>query len=783
MDPGIEKMMEFAKRQRMRARLPPPEEMEEACKQFFESKWKRKQKMNDDQARLAAQSLRYCLSVTRENEEKGESAQYLLGYQSIHQASKTLLRDTNTSDAAIDFARTLYEVASTLHRTNSIVRTQTAFQAYIHTLSLGHGSAQQARELVMEREKYAAVTAVKSNSTEQATLLDDESEATGVPEGSTRDSDGLSSMTRGLDVLWPLVLRGFVYEGNEDEVLRTLAMIDDRGLQQHREIMGIMLDFSINRNDVNGIKQWWASYSRRWQTAHQQEFEGSPELQRSDELFGEKLNKVLKWCLTRDEVEYGQEIVRQIMINSPAKPVWDAVFIWAAGTKKSVDEIDRMMSVMEKSNESISNPTLWRTPDIATINGLVEFAISRNDPYMAERFIALGKDRKIQPDARTYVLQMDYRLGVDDVDGALIAYKNLQSMDLSSNDDVQTVNRLVVALCKTQRHDFDTIMNVAADLSDRRVRFEAATVTALSLLHLQRDEFHDVVDLLNTHAFHYSSNERASIRSAIVDFALNPNSSTAQAWESYTILRSVFDELPRPERTELMTSFFGRERPDMGVHVFQNMRMHSRADTIPTIDTYVAAFMSLAKLRELESLEVIHNLLKLDYNINVTTYLYNALIIAYTACGEPRKALMFWLDIVASREGPSYNSIHVALRACEKAPFGDMRAKEIWNMLRRRNVELDHGLWASYIAALAGNGDNKLALSTLEEAVEKGEVEVDAFLLGSLFAGAAGQAKQAEVEVWGKENYPDQWATLEAMGIVVQEDFMRYSKIDRSVAP
>ena len=326
-------------------------------------------------------------------------------------------------------------------------------------------------------------------------------------------------------------------------------------------------------------------------------------------------------------------------------------------------------------------------------------------------------------------------------------------------------------------------MKVVADLADRRARFEPLTVSKLSLLHLNRDEVHDVIDLLNTHSYRFSSTERESIRNAILDYCLDKTTPTPRCWDGYTILRSIFDEMPRPQRTDLMVSFFERERPDMAANVFQSMRTHSRPDTIPTIDTYVAAFLGSAKLRDLESLEVIHNQLKLDFNIDTTTYLYNALIIGYTACGKPRRALDFWEDIVASKEGPTYNSIHIALRACEKAPFGDLKAQDIWAKLKKQNVELDQSLWASYVAALAGNGDNELAITTVEKADQNNEVEVDAFLLGSLFAGSPGQDAQAEIEGWAKEKYPQVWAELEKTPLETKENGMRAFKIDRSVTP
>ncbi|KAK3064936.1 hypothetical protein LTR53_018334, partial [Teratosphaeriaceae sp. CCFEE 6253] len=278
-------------------------------------------------------------------------------------------------------------------------------------------------------------------------------------------------------------------------------------------------------------------------------------------------------------------------------------------------------------------------------------------------------------------------------------------MDLPTDEDVPVVNALIIALCSSGRHDFDTVMNVAADLSDRRARFEPTTVATLSLLHLDRDELHDVIDLLHTHAYHYSSTERATVREMLVAHCLDPKTPVARSWDAYAIIRDVFDELSRGPRTQLMTNFFTHDRPDMAVHVFNHMRSHSREDTMPTVDTYVTAFMGAAARHDLESLEVLHNQLKLDFNITLTTHLRNALIIAYTSCGSPRRALSFWDDIVASREGPSYKSVQIALRACERSPFGDLKAQEIWGRLRRMRVDLDPAMWASYVAALAGNGD------------------------------------------------------------------------------
>jgi hypothetical protein len=95
-------------------------------------------------------------------------------------------------------------------------------------------------------------------------------------------------------------------------------------------------------------------------------------------------------------------------------------------------------------------------------------------------------------------------------------------------------------------------------------------------------------------------------------------------------------------------------------------------------------------------------MMKMDSSIEPSTRLYNALMLAYTACDEAYRALNFWTDITNSIEGPTYNSIEIVFRACEKKPFGDKPAREIWNKMRRMEIEVTPEVFSAYVGALAG---------------------------------------------------------------------------------
>jgi hypothetical protein len=762
--PGIEKMMEYAKMKRLQARLPSVEEVAHALRMFTKHKLDKRSgrtAMEDTQAQLVLQSLRYCLE-NRDVLDDTQAKSNLTTGDLAKLARSAAKKPRQLSQAHLDLAKTLYGELDN-SQTRNAKHAVKGLEFYLKSLTWS-GRSSEARELLQKR--------APSNEPDEILTQEAQDDDAFIVEEVDGDKFERSDNLH----LWNSILTGFSQEGNEQELHRTLAIMKEQGVDQNKHTAEVLIRFYITKQDPLGVKEWWNECQRRFTTSGEKGVKIT--------AYQAVVSQVLEWCLSSGNLALGHEIVKDVMSSNPSKPVWDAVLVWGAGTKKSVDEIGRMLDVMQSSNETIPEESEWRIPDSATVNALVRYAITQNDPYMAERFIALGRDRDIQPDAETFILQMDYRLSVNDVDGALVAYKHLQAQDLSTNSDVKAVNRLIVALCTSQRHDFETIMSVVADLSDREASFEAITVSTLSILHLNRDEIHDVIDLLNTHSFGYSSAERASIRQSLVDYCLDSRTTTTRVWDTYTILRSIFDEMPREQRTEIMLSFFRHERADMAVNVFNHMRHHSRTDTMPTDETYVSAFLGCAKLGDLESLEVVHNQLKLDYNITQTTYCRNALIIAYSVCDKPRLALDYWDEIVASKEGPTYNSIHIALRACEKSAFGDLKAQEIWARLRKNNVELDQSMWASYIAALAGNGDNVLAKTALEEAEQNGELEVDAFILGSFFDASPGQMKQADIEIYAEERYPEVWKIVkEEIGWTVDEARMRKVKIDRTVTP
>jgi hypothetical protein len=320
---------------------------------------------------------------------------------------------------------------------------------------------------------------------------------------------------------------------------------------------------------------------------------------------------------------------------------------------------------------------------------------------------------------------MDYRLSINDVEGARTAFDFVKSFQEDREDASPRINRLIQAMCNKKTYSFDTIMDVVDFLGERNGRFEVSTVAALSLLHLNRDEYTDVADLLTTNIKDFSLADRALVRQSVLDLMLDPSTPLSRLWDTYMIFQHIFEEAPRKDRIAIMQRFFDRERPDMAIHVFNHMRRHNSPEVNPDTETYVTALIGCGHTHDDESLAVVNNILKLDLHVEETTRLHNARMIAFFGAGESEKAQAVWDDIIRSDEGPSRNSLLLVFRVCEQSDFGDIRARSVWEMVRRMDVPLDAETVAAYVGALAGNGCDDDARHVVEQCGEELGVDVD----------------------------------------------------------
>ena len=681
LDPGLELMSELTKMLEMGTRPPRPDELAEAFKAFFQARIDAPTPLEDVQVQHAMRTFRHL----RETYDQVEG--FGIGDEELRVAL-----------ASLGSSLSLHASRQSSHNGNSRTHNQLATLLFEELEKRRKRSADRGEMLVPLKEDVLPLIQVFCLSGDSL-LARELIERRWYPD--------LVNSGRSL---WVHVLRGFAREDNSEEIVITIERMKNHGVPFDSKAHQSVVLYYTRKRDIPMTKKWYQqpiADSKR-PTAHTDA-------------------SVLRLCLRNDEFEWGAPIFKSMLEKNPDTiRDWSIVFEWASAQGKGVDEIERMMEVMVRRNEDIEKCV---HPNIEIFNALVELANSKNDSYTAERYVALAQKWGFQPNANTYLLQLDYRIKVGDLDGARAVYNRLQSENITENEDVALANRLIIAMCAHKGHPVESIMAIVEDLNERKVRLEPETVAGLTRLHLGRDDKHDLIDMLNTHIFHYGLDQRAFIRDIFVEFCLDQSKSTERIWEAYSILVKIFADTEVETRTKLMNEFFDRDRGDMACNVFGHMRQKpAGSGERPTVDTYIAFFEGIAKCRDLESLQLVHNMLKLDPEIETNTKLYNGLMLAFTGCGQPYRALEFWTIIVRSREGPTYSSIQIALRACETMPFGDGDAREIWATLKRFEIKITTEIYTAYSAALAAHDLFQESVNVFDEAEKEIGCKPDALM-------------------------------------------------------
>ncbi|KAL8786664.1 MAG: hypothetical protein Q9195_008118 [Heterodermia aff. obscurata] len=555
---------------------------------------------------------------------------------------------------------------------------------------------------------------------------------------------------------WGWVIKGFLRQHAEDEVLKTISIMRSLSMPFNQSVHQTITSYYAKKGDFNSMKRWYNTAI---------DDERSPLLRATED--------VLEACIREKEYDWGNSVFKSILERRvQSNRGWRLILIWAAAKGKGVDEIERMMNVMLRRNEDLPDRE-HVVPDIMMINGLIELAMSRDDPYTAERYVALGQKWKIEPDVRTLLLQLEYRLRVGDLDGARATYTRLQAEDTSNDSHIPLVNKLIVALCE-KKGSYNVIMSIVDDLSERKATLELPTVAALCRLHLQRDEPNKIDPLLSTHTHNYSVLQRESIQDVFVKFILDRKNPDSQAWDAYTILSPAFPETSLALRTELMSEFFSRGCDDMGIHLFGYMRQQQNPSTRATVDTYTSCLEGIARAGaksrfggKYKSAYLIHNMLKVDPDIEPNTRVKNGLMLAFTACGAPDQALEIWNDIAHSREGPTYSSIQLALQACETAPSGGRVVRDIWARLQRFGIQVTREIYAAYVGVLSSRGAFQECIESIERAEAETGYKPDSLLIGTFYNAMPHKDNKEQVENWAKQAYPEVWKELLAMGKTV----------------
>lgn len=490
-----------------------------------------------------------------------------------------------------------------------------------------------------------------------------------------------------------LVLRGYGREGDLFRLREYAKMLCDSGFPYTFDFATSMTGVlaSIGEDGEAELREWFEkpldqkNPNREGQIEHLQ----SPKAYMDLVTFCSKTGRQPDWL---------KKALQELCDMNPPKRWWDVILNWAVCQGKDIGHIKKMIDVMTQVNpddEAVRS-------DIQTINGMLKLAIAQKEYFLAERINSLASELGLRPDAETYLSMLKARIAGQDSRGAASAFQDvIHSGSITPGSETsEVVNQYLRYLCSTT--DSPTVIRSLSHVEAQQGELEPETVVDVCLKFLRDDRTMEVVDTLGLHLTQFSMDERLVVRKELLQYCLDMSISTARAWDVYSLLRQFLPETSKEERTQLMKAFFSRKRPDMACHIFGHMRSHPDDKIRPDLDTYVICLENLGLFPDSESLTMVHNMFKMDALIQPSTRLYNAFIIAYTGCGEPRKAFEFWRQVANSKDGPTYKSLELVFRACQKLPYGYDRAKVIWDKMQGLEVDVPAPVYDAYILMLAG---------------------------------------------------------------------------------
>ncbi|PYI19779.1 hypothetical protein BO99DRAFT_442831 [Aspergillus violaceofuscus CBS 115571] len=466
---------------------------------------------------------------------------------------------------------------------------------------------------------------------------------------------------------------------------------------------------------------------------------------------------VIKYATLNSDTAWAASVFESLS-NMPVCKTLGIALFWEGVQKQSATAVSDKANLMIAGDENAR-----KALTISCVNDLIEYANTIQNPALAVDFAALASHWALEPKARTQLLQLETYILAGDSGRALRSMDDLQDPEAMATANMSLMNKLIRLLCRSGQDDaiFDRISAFLDPLFENNVRLEAGTVAAITRMLLYRLDWEGVSALLRPRLGLYDTEERATIRNSLTGFILDLEQKDSDAWETYNLLLLAFPETGVRSRTDIMTSFFKRHRSDLAYLVFGHMRQAEDFARRPKPDTYARCFVGIARTQSAKHLQLVHNMLKLDVEVDLTTRVLDGLMLAYASCDMPEQAMKVFRSILESDEGPSHKTIPIFFETCARHNNGVEEALKMMDKVKLLGIERNRQLYMAYVKALAAHCEFDLATEALEKMEAETGLKPTRNSIGQFYNVIPYQHWKDEVERWARAKYPELWAQLE----------------------
>lgn len=730
---ALSKLVDLAQARRSQSRLPPEAEVADAFRFLFASRIETPRPLTRNEIFLATEAFRHL-------EERG----HILG-----PAARTSLSEEDLHTVLLALA------SSTGHdrfRTDARILATLVFKALNQQspatgdtdVPVAHGRHGAEGSLLVT---YITVLAKTGSAQDALEILQKSSQ----------------SSTRASLPMWTVVLQGLANEGRIDEFWKVIQHVQENVGLLDAACQEILIAHFARVDEISTLKKVFAL-----------------QLENGQVPTTPSLVKVVDCAIRNGEQDWAGKAVHLLQQRTDSGDMAGSLLVWHATHDPDVKH-------MQQTLQQLSDRGVTDTISMKTVNRLIEFAYSQNNAEMALRYMDLASSLGLHADGKTRAMQLDYELKQGNRDKAAEVYELLIREDVPDNrSDLPVLNRYISSLSFSANPEYAHLMQVVDHVLETGADLDAEAMAGLCHVFLNNDELEEATGLLRHRVHSYPMDDRALIAGVFEQFIVDPSVKDQRAFNAYELFRHAFPEAPVAQRLAMMQSFFARRRPDLACLIFGHMRQREYLDGRPTPDAYAKCFEGIARCKDIDGLQMVYNMLKLDLEVEQTTHIHNGLMAAYTECQLSFVAIIdhFW-KIMESREGPTLNSFILALRACEKwVPQGGHEARQIIALMQSFNLVITKDIYDAYIGALAGQSEFENVVELIEEMETDIGEPPDAITIGTFYNAIPWQYRKDEVEKWARKAYPELWAELESFGDVIDEEWeIRYFTFDRSIDP
>lgn len=420
---------------------------------------------------------------------------------------------------------------------------------------------------------------------------------------------------------------------------------------------------------------------------------------------------VVKYAIMNSEIEWARPIFHSLP-QGPLSETVGITLLWEAAQGSNASSLAEKVKSWIASDAQIKDALT-----IADLNSVVQYANASQRPELAPGFVRLAEQWGLVPDQRTHLLQLESYIQAGAVEQTLEMLEQRVDLGLLPSENLPLCNKLIAMLCLSEQRDalFQRISSLLDPLFQDNVRLDPTTVAALTHMLLYRHDWEAISELLRPRLGTYDDEGKGVVRKVITDFILDSSQKDEDVWDVYELFKLAFPQTAVSVRTEVMCSFFERKRSDLAVLVFGHMRQAEDPRRRPKPDTYARCFQGIARNSDATNLELVHNMLKLDLEVNLNTRIQNGLMLAYAACEMPEKSMEIFRQILQSDEGPSQKTIGIFFKVCEKHHNGAQEAIKMLEKIKKVGLEVDRRLFTGYIEAVAAQCEFDLATTGIDK--------------------------------------------------------------------